>query len=105
MCTLLGWTDQPESPTHVPHVRGGGVWLWCVVVVNGGQVDPMQNGTVWARAERNLTKNKEVQEDCVCRTVEEDVPFFSFKLLRNAISLLSYGRAIYAQRARHKNSR
>ena len=76
MCTLLGWTDQPESPTHVPHVRGGGVWLWCVVVVNGGQVDPMQNGTVWARAERNLTKNKEVQEDCVCRTVEEDVPLF-----------------------------
>ena len=45
------------------------------VVVNGGQVDPMQNGTVRARAERNSTRNKQLQEDCVCRTVEEDVPF------------------------------
>ena len=76
MCTLVGWTDQPENPTHVPHVRGGGVWLWCVVVVSGRQLDPMQNGTVWTRAERNLTKNKEEQENGVCRTAEEDVPFF-----------------------------
>ena len=42
---------------------------------HGAQVDPMQNRTVRARAERNSTRNKELQEDCVCRTVEEDVPF------------------------------
>ena len=47
-----------------------------MVVVNGGQVNPMQNGTVCARAERNLTRNKEVQEDDACRTAEEDVLFF-----------------------------